>query len=278
MHTIRLFNDITEQTLTQLTKELDRFETGSDLTIQVCSCGGYVFCAFGIIDYLKARQFKTTAEVLGMAASAAALIVLSCDKVRMAEYGSLMIHSAYNEDGSVDEGITRANELQLKIINRRCSEITAETLSKDMWIDAKRAKEMGLADEFITNADSIVAICNQYLASIKKGVKAMDEEKKTCNEIDEKEVKAEEGDAVPSMEDLVSKMLDRLEEIEHRLAVLEGEGKKADDEAVEEVGDQAVYAKRKALYKRLTSATSESVTPKKATLKRSKIDISSFVK
>lgn len=277
MHTIRLFKDITERTLTQLTKELDRFATGSELTIQVCSCGGYVFYAFGIIDYLKARKFKTTAEVLGMAASAAALIVLSCDKVRMAEYGSLMIHSAYNGEGFVDEGAIRANELQLKIINRRCSEITAETLSKDMWFDAERAKKMGLADEFITNADSIVAICNQYLASIKKGVKAMEEEKKTCSEVDDKEVKAEEGEA-PSMEDLVSKMLDRLEEIEHRLAVLEGEGKKADDEAVEEVGDQAVYAKRKALYKRLTSATSESVTPKKATLKRSKIDISSFVK
>jgi ATP-dependent protease ClpP protease subunit len=275
MHTIRLFNDITEQTLTQLTKELDRYETGSDLTIQVCSCGGYVFYAFGIIDYIKARKFKTTAEVLGMAASAAALIVLACDRVKMAEYGSIMIHSAYNDDDSQDAGIMRANELQLQIINRRCKEITLETLSKDQWFSAKQALKLGLADEFITDADSIMAICNHYLASIKGEVK-MDDEKKVCNEVNE-EVKADEMEAAPSMEELVSKMLDRLEAIEHRLAVLEGEGKKEDDELVEEKGDGAVYAKRKALYARLTATPAPVQVQPKATAKRSKINLKNFV-
>ena len=81
MHTIRLFSDIDETTLEKLVDALAEVEDGADLTIQICSGGGYIYYALGIIDYIHARKFHTTAEVLGMAASAAALITLACDRI-----------------------------------------------------------------------------------------------------------------------------------------------------------------------------------------------------
>ena len=144
MTTIRIFTDITDKTLVELAKYLDSIEDGSEVTLQICSAGGFVFCAFGIIDYLKARHFKTTAEVLGMAASAAALIAISCDRVRMAEYASLMIHGAYGDGiDSSDPGIVRANELALEIIRKRDSKFTAQQLETDTWIGGAIGRKNG---------------------------------------------------------------------------------------------------------------------------------------
>lgn len=285
MFCIRIFNDIDETTLTLLTRELDEVSDGSEITIQICSAGGYVFDAFGIIDYLKKRRFITRCEILGMAASAAAIIALSCDKVEMAEYASIMLHSAYanyvgEKDNSIDQGIIRANELQLQIIQKRCPNYTLEELNKEKWFDAKTAKSLGLVDEIINNNNQIVALCNAYLASL-KGEQTMAEKIDEKQVVEEKvaecgeDVKAEEA---PSIEDIIEVLNKRLEEVEHRLAVLEGEGKKEDDELKEESdGEDAVYARRKALYAKINKLASAAPAPAKASAKKSKINIRNFL-
>lgn len=285
MFTIRLLTDIVEDTLAKLTKELDAVEDGSDITLQICSAGGLIYDAIGIIDFFNARKLHVTAEVLGYAASAAALLALSCEKVRMGEYGSLLLHSAYNREGVKDEGVERANTIQLSIIKKRCPDFDATLLDKDSWFSASQAISMGLADELITNADSIVAICNTYLAKFNKEIVAMEEIKKDVK-VDE-EIINECGDDVKaeeiSQEDVNEAILKRLEEIEHRLAVLEGEGKKADDEMAEDDSkkddEEAIYARRKALIAKLTKVAAPAPAPVKVKAeKKSKIDLKNFFK
>ena len=154
---IQLFNDITENTLPRFTNALKDAPEGDEVVIQICSAGGYVFCAFGIIDYLKAHHFKTTAEIYGYAASAAALVALSCDKVKMAEYGSIMLHSAYTDEGIVDAGVKRANALQVELIKKRNSDLSIKTLETDRWISSKEALSLGLCDE-ISNCSSSISL------------------------------------------------------------------------------------------------------------------------
>lgn len=109
----------------------------------------------------------------------------------------------------------------------------------------------------------------------------MDEEKK-----DDDVKAADDASAIDVMEQVVQ----RLEAIEHRLDVLEGEGKKADDEGEAESGDQ-IAARLNRLYARLTGdtkaeekpvvATSGKVSKKQrmeASFERSKkIDLKSFM-
>lgn len=280
MTTIRIFTDITDKTLVELAKYLDSIEDGSEVTLQICSAGGFVFCAFGIIDYLKARHFKTTAEVLGMAASAAALIAISCDRVRMAEYASLMIHGAYGDGiDSSDPGIVRANELALEIIRKRDSKFTAQQLETDTWIGAQLAVKMGLADDILTNAQDIEALCKYYLAKLhNREMKVMDDEKKVCAEAVEEqpkegEIKAEEL----SQDDVNEAILKRLEMIEHRLAVLEGEGKKEDDELEATPAEDEVMARRKALYAKLTTPAASMPKAQAKGPKKSKINLKNFL-
>lgn len=297
MQTLRIFSDITDETLADVVRQLADVKDGEDVTLQICSAGGYVFCAFGIIDYLHARHFRLTAEVLGMAASAAALIALSCDRVKMCEFASLMLHSAYvhsvTATDEYDEGIRRANALQLEIIKRRCPDFTEDSLNNEQWFSARRAVELGLADEIISDANAVTAICNGYLALMKSTFS--DKEEKVMNENEEKkdaivedkpvsecgdnEVKAEDV----SSDDLIEKIVERLDAIEHRLAVLEGEGKRADDEIAAEDDsandDDAIMNRRKALYAKLTQSAVSAV-PAKASAKTpraSKINLKSFL-
>ena len=286
MKTIRIFNDITEDTLKSLTTELDSEPDGAELTLQVCSAGGFVFCAYGIIDYFERRKFHITAEVFGFAASAAALITVACERVRMAEFSALMFHGAYSdciyESDKADPGIACANDIQLAIIRRRCPDFDASELERDQWYRPQESVARGFCDEIINNARDIQALCDAYLAKFSTEV-TMDEQKKqpcaeAAEETKQEEVKAE-GNAVSS-DDLIEKIVERLDAIERRIAVLEGEGKKADDIAEDKQSpDYVIMARRRALYAKLTAPAPVPVAVK-AEAKRpaaSKIDLSGFI-
>ena len=111
-----------------------------------------------------------------------------------------------------------------------------------------------------------------------------------CNEEEKKneETKALDDDVMTVS--VLEQMAQRLEEIEKRLAVLEGEGKKADDEAEDgaENGDQ-IAARLNSLYAKLTekpvvasvsgnNASASKASKMKASFEKSKqIDLKSFV-
>ena len=91
------------------------------------------------------------------------------------------------------------------------------------------------------------------------GVKTADL-KAACSDTERKEeMRAEEpmtennsGDKTAV--DVMEKMLERLEQIEHRLAVLEGEGKKDDDEMEDITSGDALAARYNKLYAKLAKA------------------------
>lgn len=284
MKTIRIFNDITEDTLKSLTTELDGEPDGAEITLQVCSAGGFVFCAYGIIDYFERRKFHVTAEVFGFAASAAALITVACERVRMAEFSALMLHGAYSDNNdNADPGITCANDIQLSIIRRRCPDFDASELERDQWYRPQESVARGFCDEIINNARDIQALCDAYLAKFSTEVTSMEDQKKPCAEaaetVKQEEVKAE-NDVIVSSDELIEKIVERLDAIERRIAVLEGEGKKADDIAEgDKSADDVIMAKRRELYAKLTAPAPVPVAVK-AEAKRpatSKIDLSAFL-
>ena len=283
MKTIRIFNDITEDTLKSLTTELDGEPDGAEITLQVCSAGGFVFCAYGIIDYFERRKFRVTAEVFGFAASAAALVTVACERVRMAEFSALMLHGAYSDGyDKADPGIACANDIQLDIIRRRCPDFEASELEKDRWYRPQESVARGFCDEIINNARDIQALCDAYRAKFSTEVTMEEQKKSPCAEAEEttkqEEVKAE--DNVVSSDDLIEKIVERLDAIERRIAVLEGAGKKAGDIAEgDKSADDVIMAKRRALYAKLTAPAPVPVAVR-AEAKRpsaSKIDLSAFL-
>ena len=172
MVSINIFEDITPYTLSKVSGILESVKDGDDLELNIASYGGQILPTISIIDLIKSKNLKTTANIVGFAASAAAILALSCDVVTMSSLGSLMIHSAWSEmSDSDDPGIKRCNQVQLQIINKRCKAISDKTLKQDNWYNANECLKLGLIDNIQDNS----TIINAFYAKLKSEVLPMDE-------------------------------------------------------------------------------------------------------
>ena len=172
MVSINIFEDITPYTLSKVSSILESVKDGDDLELNIASYGGQILPTISIIDLIKSKDLKTTANIVGFAASAAAILALSCDVVTMSSLGSLMIHSAWSEmSDSDDPGIKRCNQVQLQIINKRCKAISDKTLKQDNWYNANECLKLGLIDNIQDNS----TIINAFYAKLKSEVLPMDE-------------------------------------------------------------------------------------------------------
>ena len=172
MVSINIFEDITPYTLSKVSSILESVKDGDDLELNIASYGGQILPTISIIDLIKSKNLKTTANIVGFAASAAAILALSCDVVTMSSLGSLMIHSAWSEMlDSDDPGIKRCNQVQLQIINKRCKAISDKTLKHDNWYNANECLKLGLIDNIQDNS----TIINAFYAKLKSEVLPMDE-------------------------------------------------------------------------------------------------------
>lgn len=302
-----LINDIDEAEARLMFAWINGLPEKANATIEILSHGGLCFAGTGIAQKIieaQSRGIVFTAKVYGIVASAASDIALACNRIAMAMGAQLMIHSAWNEflDPN-DPGIQRANESQLALIHRKLPDYTAEDLKQDRWLNAEEAVKLGVCDEYINMSD-VMATFRKVAArydtlgglNMKKTEKLNAEvevvkAEAPCNEEEKKNEETKAMDADDAMTiDVLEQLAQRLEEIEKRLAVLEGEGKKADDEIGDaESGDQ-IAARLNQLYARLSGgkadekpvvATTGKVSKKakiEASFERSKkIDLKSFM-
>lgn len=192
MVSINIFEDITPYTLSKISSILENVDNGDDLELNIASYGGEILPTISIIDLIKSKDLKTTANIVGFAASAAAILALSCDVVTMSSLGSLMIHSAWSEmTDSDDPGIKRCNQVQLQIINKRCKAISDKTLKQDNWYNANECLKLGLIDNIQDNS----TIINAFYAKLKSEVLPMDE--KVQEVIENIKELVESGDVSP---------------------------------------------------------------------------------
>ena len=309
LRTLHFFDGIDTAELESFSRAVANAESGDVVEMDFCNGGGSVFHGIAICDMMNAARAKGArfiSRIWGYAASAACLVALSADEVYMSENAAIMYHSAWCPFDSDDPAISVANAAQQKLLARRISKISERDFEgDDHWITADAASELGIIDGFIgskNGADSEnVRLAAQYIfgglnmKKIEKKVSAEVEAVKAeapCMENEEKkdeEPKAIDGDDVMTI-DVLEKMAQRLDDIEKRLALLEGN--KADDEGASdgaENGDQ-IAARLNSLYARLSGgkadekpvvATSGKVSKKakmEASFERSKkIDLKSFM-
>ena len=304
-----LINDIDETEAKQMFAWINGLPEKANATIEILSHGGLCFAGTGIAQKIieaQSRGIVFTAKVYGIVASAASDIALACNRIAMAMGAQLMIHSAWNPSlDAEDVGIQRANEAQLALIHRKLPDYTMEDLKQDRWLNAEEAVKLGVCDEYINMSDvmatfrkvaarydSIGGLNMKKTEKLNAEVEAVKAEAQApCNEEEKKdeEPKAMDGDDIMTI-DVLEKMAQRLDDIEKRLALLEGN--KADDEGASdgaENGDQ-IAARLNQLYARLSGgkadekpvvATSGKVSKKakiEASFERSKkIDLKSFM-
>ena len=300
-----LINDIDENEARSIFAWIDTLPEKSTATIDILSHGGLCFVGTGVAQRILEAQthsIRFIARVYGICASAASDIALACNEIHMAMGAQILIHSAWNEYlDTDDEGIKRANSGQLALIRRKMPNYTEDDLKQDRWFSVEEAVKAGLCTAFI-KLDEVMATFRKVAAQYSMGGMDMKKTEKLNAELDQtkmdetpctdEEKKNEEPKALDDdvmTVSILEQMAQRLDEIEKRLSVLEGEGKKADDEIGDaESGDQ-IAARLNRLYAKLSekpvvaSVTGNSPKQSKqskmqASFERSKkIDLKSFV-
>ena len=248
MTSINIFEDITPYTLSKVSSILESVKDGDDLELNIASYGGELLPAISIIDLIQSKHLKTTANIVGFAASAAAILALSCDVVTMSSLGSLMIHSAWSEmSDSDDPGIRRCNQVQLQIINKRCKAINDKTLKQDHWYSAYDCLELGLIDK-IQNDSTII---NAFYAKLKSEVLPMDE--KVQEVVENIKELVESGDVSPeTASDVVEELHEDVRVTENPVAAEEApvEEKPSDHdllEVIEKLTEEVMNLKARVL-------------------------------
>ncbi|KAA9306238.1 head maturation protease, ClpP-related [Streptococcus anginosus] len=132
-----------------------------EITLNIASNGGDVFAASEIYTMLKDSKKNIVVNVQGLAASAASVIAMAGNTVRMSPTSQMMIHKALvstvgnsddleHESGvlnSIDESIAAAYELKTGLSQTDILQM----MSNETWMNAKVAVDKGFADEIMFN-------------------------------------------------------------------------------------------------------------------------------
>ena len=138
------------------------FADKGPVTIWINSPGGDCNAASQIYTALMDYKDDVTVKIDGMAASAASVIAMAGTHVLMAPTAMMMIHNpstgAYGDHKDMEEVIAMLEEVKEGIIN--AYEIRtglshaqlSHMMDSTTWMNAKKAIELGFADEMLTDS------------------------------------------------------------------------------------------------------------------------------
>ena len=151
------------------------FAGNGPITIYINSPGGDCIAASQIYTMLMDYKDEVTVKIDGMAASAASVIAMAGTKVLMAPTAMMMIHNpatgAFGDHKDMEEVIAMLDEVKESIINAYeiKTGLTHAQLSHMMdsttWMNAKKAIELGFADEMLTDSQRAPADVEAYAFS-----------------------------------------------------------------------------------------------------------------
>ncbi len=127
-----------------------------DVVVNINSPGGDFFEGVAIYNMLREHKAKVTVNVMGLAASAASVIAMAGDEIRMGEGSFLMIHNAWaiaigNRNDLADAAARLApfDDAMAAVYASRTGISKADAaalMDKETWIGAAQAIEDGFAD------------------------------------------------------------------------------------------------------------------------------------
>lgn len=145
-------------------------ENGEEIELIINSPGGIVDAGSEIYTALREYKGEVTAKVVGMAASAASVIIMAAKKVMISPTARIMIHNGqrraegdHRDMESAAGAIISAN-IAIRNAYMAKTKLSEEELTtlmdKETTMDAKTAVENGFADEIMFQEDSFQLVAS----------------------------------------------------------------------------------------------------------------------
>lgn len=145
--------------LIYLANQITGDKSKSPIKIYINSPGGELYSSFGLYDVIQKlieQGYIIQTKVIGLAASAAAFILLSGSKGHRSAtpHSRIMIHQPSSEtygtvtDMKIDlEESLAVKQEYINIINKHCGNDLSDLIERDKWLSPSAAKELGLIDD-----------------------------------------------------------------------------------------------------------------------------------
>lgn len=145
---------------------ISELEDGEELQVVINSPGGDVQAGQEIYSVLKASNHPVIVNVQSMAASAASMIAMAGDKVRISPVALLMIHNCstsasgdYRDMQHTAEVLQTVNAAIVEAYKAKTGKGDAELqemMDKETWLTANQCIENGFADEIIRDEKPVI--------------------------------------------------------------------------------------------------------------------------
>lgn len=164
-----------------------------NITVWLNSPGGDVFAASQIYNMLMDYKGKVTVKIDGIAASAASVIAMAGGEVLMSPVSMMMIHNpmtiAFGDVEEISRAIAMLDEVKESIINAYelktglSRQELSELMDVESWFNAKKAVELGFADQMMFSPEeadfpktegllfSKMAVVNSFLEKLPRNEK-----------------------------------------------------------------------------------------------------------
>lgn len=244
------FEDVTT---VQVKTAIQNLKEDEDIIFEITSPGGSCYAGLAIANMIKQASgngHKTTAHIIGVAASIASVIACACDEVIMDESAFMMIHNpfTYVAEGDAETMRRTADTLDkfkaaIISIYKSKFNLTEEELShlmdKETWFTGKEANEFKFKCSVVPNEQPLkAAACAKQLYSKNTPKKAMPlfniVEKKNMEEDKEQIEQIEEIENVEQPEIVVVKKETVTETVETKTEIETIEKQPTTEEVKEE--------------------------------------------
>lgn len=158
---------------------------GEDLVLEINSGGGSVFAGFEMYSVLRNAEIPTVAEVQSLAASAASVVMLGCQRVTASPVAQVMIHlpltytdgDRYAHQASIGV-LDSITESILNAYTMKCGALATRGELKSLmrtstWLTAPEAKGLGLVDSILGEEDIDPAAILNCAGGMCHGIRSM---------------------------------------------------------------------------------------------------------
>lgn len=148
--------------LCQQMLQLERLDPEEEITLFVASPGGLVSASLAIVDTMRSISCPVRTVCLDTAASMGAIIFVSGDRREMYPHAELMLHDPLMQNAGGSALAVQEASRRLMGLRRTLAEILSERsklsvkrvqslTSKDTFLTAERAIELGFADAIVVS-------------------------------------------------------------------------------------------------------------------------------
>lgn len=199
---------VTAKDVAEQLKALDKVET---IDVRINSYGGDVFDGLAIYRQLvDFKSAKIVTHVDGIAASAASVVAMAGQTIKVAETSFIMIHDAWTiamgnaaELRAVAERVDTTSSELAKLYAHRSGKTEAvmrEYMHQEKWFNAQEAIDAGLADEIAENQRVAARVVPGFVDYIRNFAEISEDRRPFRNLPEKLDAKAVEPIATPRLD------------------------------------------------------------------------------